>query len=242
MNRRLFLTAAGVTGVAFIATPARANFLEEALGWLRREAPGIAGPSVTEVAAGLKEALRVGSGRVVDRLGRAGGFLHDPAIHIPLPEPLPRVQEALALVRMSGLADDLEARLNGAAETATSLAEPHFWGAIDTMTIDDALGILNGPLDSATRYFQGRMTPGLLRDMRPVVDGALAEAGAVQAYDRMMSNYRKIPFVPDLKAELRDHALQGTMAGIFHHVAKEEAAIRTDPAARTTDLLRRVFG
>jgi len=78
--------------------------------------------------------------------------------------------------------------------------------------------------------------------MEPVVNKSLSEVGAVQAYDNVMKEYRSVPFVPDVKADLTNHVVEKGMDGIFYYMGKEEAAIRTNPAKRTTDLLKRVFG
>lgn len=198
--------------------------------------------SVAEIAAGLRQALDLGSGKVVTQLAKSGGFNLDQVIRIPLPDPLPKVRDALAVVGASKMADNLQTKMNAAAETASKKAGPIFKSAISRMTIDDALGILKGPQDSATRYFEQQMTPGLKGEMRPVIDAALAKVGAVRAYDGMMARYKSLPFVPDLKADLTEHTLGGGLKGIFHYLAQEEASIRQNPAARTTDLLRRVFG
>lgn len=195
-----------------------------------------------DIAAGLREALRVGTARVVTRVSRVDGFNGDPNIHIPLPARLARVQTALRRVGAAGLADDLELRLNRAAEAATPQAKAIFWRAVADMTLEDIHGIYRGPDDAATQYFRGKMTPQLLDALRPVVDRQLAAAGAVRAYDRMMGRYRAIPLVRDVKADLTEYGLQRTLDGMFVYLAREEAAIRRDPAKRTTALLRRVFG
>lgn len=215
------------------------GMLESLIG--KTGAPG-ADLSDTEIDAGLREALHVGTERVVAQLGAVDGFNLDPAIHIPLPKGLARVQKALGAIGLSSLMDDLELRLNRAAELATPAAKELFFNAIEEMTLADARGILTGPDDSATRYFQGKMSQPLAQAMRPLVDDALKDAGAVQAYDRVMGEYRNLPFVPDVKADLSAHVLKLGIDGIFFYIAKEEAAIRNDPVARTTDLLRRVFG
>jgi hypothetical protein len=203
---------------------------------------GASGLSEGEVGSGLKEALRVGTARVVDQLGAADGFNADPVAHIPLPESLSKVQSALDTVGMSSLLDDLELKMNRAAEAATPKAKEIFWSSIQQLTLDDAMGIYNGPEDAATQYFKGK-TSGQLRDaFRPIIESALAETGAVAAFDKTMSSYQNIPFVPDVKANLTEHVLDGGLAGIFHYLAGEEASIRQDPAARTTDLLKKVFG
>ena len=123
-----------------------------------------------EISSGLKEALRVGSDLVVNQLGATDGFNADPSIHIPLPNSLKKVQSTLDKVGMSGMLDDLETRLNRAAEIATPKAKELFFNAIQAMTLDDARNILAGENDAATRYFQSKMTPDLVKEFTPIVN------------------------------------------------------------------------
>ena len=116
-----------------------------------------------------------------------------------------------------------------------------FVDPISQMTLDDARAIYDGPDDAATRYFQRTMTPGSIERLRPIITAAMAEVGAVRAYDNMMSSYDSIPLLPDVKGELSDYAVGKTLDGLFYKLALEEAAIRRDPAARTTALLQKVF-
>jgi hypothetical protein len=204
--------------------------------------PGAAGLADSEIASGLREALRVGSERVVATLGRDGGFNKSPDVHIPLPPTLKSVQNALSRVGMSGIADDLELRLNRAAEAAVPRARPIFLNAIEQMTLDDARAILNGPKDAATQYFQGKMSGPLAAEMRPIVESTLAEVGAIQSYDRMIGQYGQMPFMPDVKADLTSHVLDRAIAGVFLYLGREEAAIRENPARRTSEILKKVFG
>jgi hypothetical protein len=196
----------------------------------------------SEIARGLKEALRVGSDRVVGALGRTDGFNKSPDAHIPLPSSLQTAKKVLDAVGAGAVAEDLELRLNRAAEAAVPKARKLFGDAIAAMTLDDARAILNGPNDSATRYFRGKMSAPLAADMRPIVDAELARTGAIQSYDRMLGQYKTMPFVPDVKANLTDYVLGKAIDGVFLYLGREEAAIRENPAKRTTDLLRRVFG
>jgi len=198
--------------------------------------------STGDMTAGLREALRVGTENVVGQLGQLDGFNGDPAIHIPLPESFEQVRSTLRSFGMSDSLDDLELRLNRAAEEATPRAKALFWEAIQDMSLDDAQGIFEGPDDAATRYFEGSMSPQLASEMRPIVDRTLAQVGAIRVYEQVMGQYRSVPFVPDVKADLSQHVVDRGMAGIFHYLALEEAAIRQDPARRTTELLKRVFG
>ncbi len=207
-------------------------------------ADGLSATSLTpaEIGDGLREALRVGTEKVVGQLGQADGFNSDPDVHIPLPDSLQKVQSALQAVGMSDLADDVELRLNRAAEQATPQAKQIFWDAISDMSVEDAEGILNGPDDAATRYFQDKMSAPLSEAMRPVIDDSLADVGAIAAYDNMMGEYKAIPFVPDAKADLTNYTLEQALDGLFTYVAREEAAIRSDPAKRSTEILQKVFG
>lgn len=198
--------------------------------------------SKSDIASGLKDALRVGTERVVGQLGKTDGFNADPAIHIPLPDTMQQVKAALSTVGMSSMMDDLELKLNRAAEVATPPAKAIFWDSIETMTLDDVMAIYNGPNDAATRYFQEKMSAPLAEEMQPIVEQALNQVGAVQAYDAVMGEYSSLPLVPDVKANLNSYVVTEGMNGIFHYIATEEAAIRQNPADRTTNILKKVFG
>ena len=230
---------------------AQANWLDRARDVLQgatgdgRANPGSASLSElteSDIGKGLKEALRVGTERVVAQLAAVDGFNKDPQIHIPLPPALQTVQSTLNRFGLGGLADDLEVRLNRAAEAAAPEAKALFWQAIEQMTLDDVRAIFNGPDNAATTYFQGKMSAPLAERMTPIVDASLAEVGAVQVYDQLIAGYRDIPFVPNLKADLTTHVVDRALAGMFHYVGQEEAAIRQKPVERTTDLLKKVFG
>jgi hypothetical protein len=242
-GRRLAGSGALLVLACLLAPPASAQFdimktLEEAVG-VGGSAGGL---TDQEIGDGLIEALRVGTERVVGQVGALDGYNLDPDIHIPLPGALEDAQKVLRTVGMAGLADDLEVRLNRAAEAAAPEAKELFWEAIGEMTLDDVRGIYDGPDDAATQYFKDKMTPPLAERMQPVVDRSLADVGAIQSYDNMMAQYEAVPFVPDVKADLNSYVVEKAMDGMFYYVAKEEAAIRNNPAARTTELLQKVFG
>lgn len=202
----------------------------------------IAGLSTDEVIAGLKEALRVGTETVAGKLGSADGFNGDPAVHIPLPEELKAVQSTLKRIGLSSLADDIELKLNRGAEAAMPKAKELVWKAIEGMTLDDAKAIYDGPKDAATQYFKRVATPDLRATVAPVIDGTLRDVGALAAYDQLVGQYKTVPFVPDLKADLTAHATGLALDGLFRYLATEEAAIRDNPAKRTTEILTKVFG
>lgn len=199
-------------------------------------------PNKNEIGTAFKEALRIGAEQVTGQLGKPNGFNEDPAIHIPLPEKMNTVKTMLSKVGMSGPVDDLEVKLNRAAEAATPKAKKLFGDAISNMSFDDIIAIYKGDGDSATQYFKEKMTPELAQELSPIIDNSLAQVGAVQSYDNVMGKYRALPFVPDVKANLTDHVVQKAMDGIFYYMAQKEQAIREDPLQQTTALLKKVFG
>ena len=196
-----------------------------------------------DIAAGLTQALVIGTDRVVAQLGKPGGFLDDPKARIPLPGPLAQAQGALRMAGMSGMVDDLDVRMNRAAEAATPIAKDLIIQAIKGLSFKDAAAILNGPNDAATRYLQRQTAKPLAQKMRPIVDQQLADAGAVQAFQSVAGEYRSLPLVGGaLDVDLTGHVISYAQKAIFLYLGKEEAAIRSNPAARTTSLLKSVFG
>jgi hypothetical protein len=211
-------------------------------GSTQQQTPSLSVLSDSDIGAGLKDALRVGTERVVGQLGQTNGFNDDLDIHIPLPENLKKVRSALGAVGMSGMMDDLELKLNRAAEQATPQAKMLFWNSIEEMTIDDVRQIYNGPENSATQYFQRKMSLPLADAMKPLIEKSMSEVGAVSAYDAAIGQYSSLPFVPDVKADLTSYVVQKGMDGIFFYLGEEEAAIRRNPVKRTTEILQKVFG
>jgi len=250
--RRQSIIVAGVFSIALILFSVSSSLSSEAADSWWEKGAGIlkslgesgkeTGLSVEQIGAGLKDALRVSSENVVKQLGRVDGFNNDSAIHIPLPQQLETVKSVLAKVGMSGLLDDLELKLNRSAELAVPKAKKLFGQAITEMSFDDAKKIYGGPEDAATQYFRSKMSSSLSAEMQPVVKESLAEAGVARAYDNVMKQYRSIPFMPEVKADLTDYVLEKGVDGIFHYMAIEEAAIRQNPAKRTTELLKTLFG
>jgi hypothetical protein len=198
--------------------------------------------SNSQIVSGLREALKVGTERVVSQIGAADGYNLDKQIHIPLPAQLQQVQGVLNKFGLSAMADDVELRLNRAAELAAPKAKDLIWKAIESMSLDEAQAIYNGPKDAATQYFKKVSTADLTKTIAPIAENSLNEVGAIQAYDSLMGSYKALPFVPDVKANLIDHTTKLAIDGIFHYLAVEEAAIRENPAKRTTEILKTVFG
>ncbi len=198
--------------------------------------------SISEIAGGLKDALKVGTENVVKQLGKINGFYNDKKVHIPLPKNLQKVKKVLNRIGMGKELNDLELKLNRAAEIATPKAKKLFWNAISQMTIDDVKKIYNGPKDAATQYFKNKMSMPLKNEMRPVIENSLKQVKAIQTYNSILKTYNSLPFVKHIKGNIYDYVLDKALNGIFYYLAKEEAAIRENPAKRTTELLKKVFG
>jgi len=199
-------------------------------------------PNFAEIGEAFKQALRIGTENVVRNIGTMDGFNADPSIHIPLPKELNTIKTMLSKIGMSQLADDLELKLNRAAESATSKAKSLFLQAITDMTFEDIKNVYEGPDNSATKYFKSKMSRPLKKEMQPIVEDTLSQVGAIKAYDKFVGQYKTLPFVPDVKADLTEHVIQKGVEGIFYYIAKEEASIRKNPAKQTTALLKKVFG
>lgn len=200
------------------------------------------GLSVEQIGGGLKEALRVATDKTVSTVGKTDGYWGDPKIRIPLPASLQKVDQALKLAGYDTLTQDLQLRVNRAAEAAAPAAREVFVDSISQMTLDDARGILNGPDTAATQYFKKTMSSPLRDRMRPIVDQQLSQVGAVKSLDAVFAQAKQIPGIPTAGAGLTDFTLDGALAGLFHYLAEQEKMIRQNPAARTTDLLKQVFG
>lgn len=211
-------------------------------GNVNLQAATASGHTYQELTDAFKQALKIGTGEVVKQLGTKDGFNLDPKVHIPLPYSLAKVQDTLKTAGLSFMLDDLETRLNRAAEIATPHAKELFINAISEMTFDDAYEIYKGPQDSATTYFREKMSIPLAEKMRPVINQAISQAGVITAYDNVMDKYQAIPLVPDVRADLTNYVLDQGIDGIFFYLAQQEAQIRQDPARHTTELLKKVFG
>ncbi len=194
-----------------------------------------------EIGTAFKQALSIGAQNVIAQIGTTDGFNKDKSIHIPLPKNLEKVRGILKKVGMSATVDDLELKLNRAAETATPIAKDMFLKAIKDMTFEDVKKIYAGGNNSATNYFKNKMTASLSEKMHPIVAQSLSQVGAVQSLNKVMNKYDKIPFVSSVKPDLTGYVVEKGMDGIFYYLAKQEAEIRTNPMKQTTALLRKVF-
>jgi hypothetical protein len=231
------LISVGVLGCAELGIDASA--MEQVLGAAGGSSRGL---DESTVASGLREALRVGTERSVARTSVAGGFLDDPLLHIALPDELDTLARGLRAVGMGSQVDALEVTMNRAAEQASGEAKAVFWQAVSSMSISDAYAILNGPENAATTYFRQR-TEGTLRErFSPVVERAMQEVGLYRSYDALVARYSALSLFQSPTVELNRYVTDETLDGLFTVLAQEERRIRTDPLARSSELLRRVFG
>ena len=243
MNR----TMLGALGLALLTTgcadTGTSGDFGRVLGDVLGSASTAQGPLTTaEIDAGLREALTVGTNLVANQLGRTDGYYGDPKVRIPLPKTYRSIQTNLAKVGASGPLDDLELRMNRAAEAAVPQGKQLILAAIRDMTIEDALKILNGGDTAATDYLRAKTETRLRSAFTPPVRDALSKSGAFSAAENVASQYGVGGITSSLQADLTSHAVGLGLDGMFLYVAEEEKKIRENPLARTTALLRRVFG
>ncbi|MFL6623683.1 MAG: DUF4197 domain-containing protein [Sulfurifustaceae bacterium] len=237
--RRKFLSMALLllATFAFAAHAGVKDWLEEQI---RKASPQkVVDP--TTVSAGLREALEHGTSRAVRELGREDGFWKHPRLRIPMPEKLHTVERGLRRLGQDKLADDFALSLNRAAEQATPAAQKIFVDAIRGMTIRDAMDILRGPPDAATRYFRQHTEGTLAEAFRPIVARSTDAVGATANYKKIIKKVEPLGLANAASLDIDEYVTQKALAGLFGLVAEEERRIREDPAARTTELLRKVF-
>lgn len=196
------------------------------------------------LVAGLKEALDVGTRRAVEEISKPDGYMSNQLIRIPMPEQL---EQASGLLRKFGLGsqvDQFELSMNRAAEQAAPQATEIIVSAIKEMSIEDAQTILNGPDNAATEYFREKTSANLSDLFKPSITKSMNQVGVTRYYGELTQEASKVPMVGDMAQnyKLEDHVTEQALNGLFTMLAAEEKKIRENPAARTTDLLKQVFG
>lgn len=195
-----------------------------------------------KIIAGLKEALRVGTGNAVALTGKPDGFLKNATIKILLPEKLRSAGKTLRMVGMGSQVDALEVGMNRAAEQATPKAKQIFLNALTRMTFSDARQIFTGGDTAATDYFKHTSSDELTTAFAPIVHRAMENVGVVRQYNQLMKNPMLSAVAGDKSFNLDDYVVGKTMDGLFYMVGEEEKKIRKDPAAQVTPILKEVFG
>ena len=198
--------------------------------------------STEEIIEGLKEALRVGTRKSIDILGKPDGFYKDPSVKIPMPENLKKVEKLLRNIGQKKLADKFIETMNRAAEKSVQSTFEIFVKAIKRMTLKDAMDIYKGRDDEATRYFRKTEGGELHNTIHPIVQDATKKTGVTSTYKEITRKIRRLHLPVDIDMpDIDEYVTAKTMDGIFQKLAKEEALIRKDPAARITEILKKVF-
>jgi len=203
------------------------------------QAPGL---SDARVASGLKEALQVGTQNAVSLTGRPDGYFKNAAIKILMPSQLQPVEKELRAVGYGPQVDELILSMNRAAERAAPAAKPIFLDAITAMSFDDARKILTGSQTAATEYFKGKTSEKLTVAFQPVAAHTMNEVGVTRQYKELMGQAQSIPFLKAQAFDLDRYVVAKSLDGLFYVLGQEEQKIRTNPAARASDLLKQVFG
>lgn len=199
--------------------------------------------STDQVTRGLKEALGKGLEQAVGSLGKSGGFLTNLNVKIPLPERFQAVEKALRSMGQDRVADEFVTTMNQAAEQAVPAAATVFKESLQKMSVADAKKILSGSNNAATVYFRESTQTELTQKFLPIVQKATAASGATAAYKQITDKVKLAgPFVRVPELDLDGYVTEKALDGLFKQVAAEERRIRETPAARTTELLKSVFG
>lgn len=213
-------------------------------GLLNKEGSSTQGSNLSEneIISGLKEALNVGISNGAERASSLDGFLKNEVIKLLLP---PELQRAEATLRRLGLGSEIDkfiVSLNRAAEDATKESIPIFTSAITSMSIKDALGILQGADTAATAYLKRTTNTQLYDAFLPVVQKNLDKNNTTKYYTDLANAYNKVPLVKKINPDLNEYATQKAIDGLYHLIGEEEKKIRKDPVARVSQTLKNVFG
>ena len=200
------------------------------------------GLSDVKIGSGLKEALKIGTQNAVNLTGRLDGYFMNQAIKILMPEKLQTMEKGLRAVGFGPQVDEFILSMNRAAERAAPAAKSIFWDAIGEMTFEDARKILGGGNTAATDYFKTKTTDKLTVAFKPAVDQAMNEVGVTRQYKELVGQFQSIPFMKSESLDIDHYVVTKALDGLFYVVGEEEKKIRTNPAARVTDLLKEVFG
>jgi hypothetical protein len=201
------------------------------------------GISNTEAGSGIKEALAQGLAKSVLKLNTTDGFFKDAIYKVLLPPDAVKIENTLRKLGFNAMVDKAILQINRGAEDAAGYAKPIFVDAIKSMTLNDAIGLIRNGDTSATHFFREKTTDKLMAAFAPVIKSSLDKTDATKYYSEMVTKYNNLPITfkkvnPDLTGYVTERATNA----LFDLVAKEEVNIRTNLAARTSDLLRKVFG
>lgn len=195
-----------------------------------------------EVIDGLKQALTIGSQNASGSASKPNGFFGNNLIKIPFPPEAVKMENRLRGMGMNKQVDDFILTINRAAEEAAKDAAPIFVNAITSMTIADGMSILRGSDTAATGYLRNKTSTELYNRFKPVIQSAIQKVDVTRYWNPLATTYNRLPMVDPVNPNLEDYITQRALQGLFTLVSQEETKIRRDPAARVTDLLKKVFG
>lgn len=198
--------------------------------------------SQEEIVAGLKEALNKGVEKGVEKISKPDGFFKDLEIKLLMPEDAKKVEDKLRKIGQGQKVDDAIESMNRAAEDASIKAKEIFISAIKQMTVADAKSILKGEDNAATSYLEKTTREQLYNEFSPIVKASLDKVGATKHWNLVFTTYNRLPAVEKVNPDLVEYTTNKAIDGLFVQIAKEELEIRKNPAARVTDLLKKVFG
>jgi hypothetical protein len=198
--------------------------------------------SSEEAVAGIREALINGTENSVNLVSAVDGYFGNPTIKIPFPPEAQQIEQKLRAFGLGYKVDEATLAMNRAAEDAAKDIQPIFVSAIKSMSISDAIGIVNGDVHAATEYLRTTTSDQLSVKIKPIVENSLEKVDATRYWDEVITTYNAIPFVKKMNPDLAEYVTEKAISGLFVMVALEEEKIRKDPLARTTELLRKVFG
>jgi hypothetical protein len=207
--------------------------------------PGTATSAVTqsEAATAIRQALDKGVGRGIASLNQTDGFFGSALYKLLLPPDAQKIENTLRQVGLGSMVDRAILQINRAAEDAVGHAGPIFLDAIRDMSIADALNIVSGPRDAATNYFRERTTQKLVNAFSPIIRASLDKFNATKYYTDVINTYNNFPTTMNkLNPDLPSYVVDRAVTALFDQIAQEEANIRTNPVARTTEILKKVFG
>ena len=226
--------------LAGITASAQSSLLNKAKDALKKGTGSGSTLSTEEVVSGLKEALSVGAKNSTGKLSVADGFFKDAAVKILMPEQVQKVEKKMRMLGMGKLVDNTILSMNRAAEDAAISATDIFIRAIKGISINDAMGILRGKDTAATGYLRTATTAELTAAFRPIVEASLAKVDATKYWKDFFTAYNKLSS-DQVNTDLTSYVTERALKGIFYYVAEEEKKIRKDPAARVSDILKKVF-
>lgn len=203
---------------------------------------GNAQPTEAEAGGGIKEALNKGISSAVSHLNKPDAFFKSEIYKVLFPPEAQKMEKTLRDIGMGKMADDAIEAINRGAEDAVGFAAPIFVDAIKQMTITDALKLVRGGKNSITEYFRSKTSAKLKEAFIPVINSSLEKTNATKYYGDAVTRYNKVPFVKKMNPDLADHVADKTLFALFDRIGVEEANIRNNPAARTSELLKKVFG